>query len=362
MRIYSAVLTLLLAAAPATLHAAEPSPADRITQGSWPRTIDEARAEAEAKGKPEPGWPEQEIELARARCTQILKSIDAVAVPEAPIRQGECGAPAPVRLMSFGRNPAVAISPPPVLTCDMAAALHSWFKDAVQPLARKHLGQPVVTIESMSDYSCRNAYGRVKTRLSEHGRANALDIRGFVTQSGDMVTLLDDWGMTSREIAAAIAIEKKAAAKLAAERAAEAARAKSAQAKAPAQDEARPGAGEVAQRTLVIGPDVLNRRTLIEGLPRVTVGGGDDSSSAATGNGFGVAPSKLGGPKPPRRRTAAVPPPAPVTAASRANFLRQSHEAACRIFGTVLGPEANNAHRNHFHVDMAERTTGAFCE
>ena len=36
-------------------------------------------------------------------------------------------------------------------------------------------------------------------------------------------------------------------------------------------------------------------------------------------------------------------------------FLRDIHASACKVFGTVLGPEANNAHRNHFHVDMAKR-------
>jgi hypothetical protein len=44
------------------------------------------------------------------------------------------------------------------------------------------------------------------------------------------------------------------------------------------------------------------------------------------------------------------------------DFLRAAHRAACKTFGTVLGPEANNAHKNHFHVDMAERPRGAICE
>jgi hypothetical protein len=44
------------------------------------------------------------------------------------------------------------------------------------------------------------------------------------------------------------------------------------------------------------------------------------------------------------------------------DFLRGAHHAACRIFGTVLGPEANRAHRNHFHLDMAERKVIAICE
>jgi hypothetical protein len=39
----------------------------------------------------------------------------------------------------------------------------------------------------------------------------------------------------------------------------------------------------------------------------------------------------------------------------RAAFLRQVHDGACEIFGTTLGPEANEAHKNHFHLDMKER-------
>jgi len=27
-----------------------------------------------------------------------------------------------------------------------------------------------------------------------------------------------------------------------------------------------------------------------------------------------------------------------------------AHESACSIFGTVLGPRANKAHRDHFHL------------
>ena len=39
----------------------------------------------------------------------------------------------------------------------------------------------------------------------------------------------------------------------------------------------------------------------------------------------------------------------------RAAFLRAIHAGACQIFGTALGPEANDAHKNHFHFDMKER-------
>lgn len=36
----------------------------------------------------------------------------------------------------------------------------------------------------------------------------------------------------------------------------------------------------------------------------------------------------------------------------KAQFLRQVREGACDSFNTVLGPDYNAAHRNHFHLDM----------
>jgi len=51
------------------------------------------------------------------------------------------------------------------------------------------------------------------------------------------------------------------------------------------------------------------------------------------------------------------PPPGP-----QAQFLHEAHAAACRIFGTTLGPEGNADHRNHFHVDMAERKYKKICD
>ncbi|MFP4328867.1 MAG: extensin family protein, partial [Paracoccaceae bacterium] len=41
--------------------------------------------------------------------------------------------------------------------------------------------------------------------------------------------------------------------------------------------------------------------------------------------------------------------------------LRRMHRAACGTFGTVLGPEADRFHRNHFHFDTARHRNGAYC-
>jgi len=86
-----------------------------------------------------------------------------------------------------------------------------------------------------------------------------------------------------------------------------------------------------------------------------------------------IPPSRLGGPKgdnkdgksageakPPQPAASATLGPAPQ--APRSRFLRRAHLSACKTFGTVLGPEANDAHRNHFHIDMAERQSGSYCE
>jgi hypothetical protein len=46
--------------------------------------------------------------------------------------------------------------------------------------------------------------------------------------------------------------------------------------------------------------------------------------------------------------------PKPSVTAER-TFLHLVHAGACRHFATVLGPEANDDHRDHFHFDMGGR-------
>ena len=41
--------------------------------------------------------------------------------------------------------------------------------------------------------------------------------------------------------------------------------------------------------------------------------------------------------------------------------LRGMHAAACGPFGTVLGPNADAAHRDHFHFDTARHRKSAYC-
>jgi hypothetical protein len=350
---------------------AQPAPGK---DASWPKTLPEAKAEAEGSKNPAAiaiatEWAAADIDVANARCTQLLKSINAVTLPEAPFRQGDCGAPAPVRLVSIGRSPEVAISPPAVLTCDMVAALHTWMTRDLQPLAKKHLGSQIIKVESMSDYSCRNAYGRTKSKLSEHGHANALDIRGFITNEGQQAYVLAGWGSTQRDIAARIAVARAAEEKAATQRAV--AEAEKAAAQKPVVaggvTPAEPGtAADLVRSTIVEGTTPTKTPVPALGMVPAHLGGpkvpNDKSIGKNTVKVNAEAPAKTIGTKSKPVAQAEVDAPLIEPPTKMSHFLRAAHASACQIFGTTLGPEANNAHRNHFHVDMAPRTRSKICD
>jgi hypothetical protein len=311
-------------------------------------------------------WSDAEIAAAKARCDAILKDMAVVAIPEPAFRTGSCGAAAPMRLISIGRDPEVALSPPPVLTCEMIAGLEQWLRKDVQPLARKHLGESVIKIETMSDYSCRAAYGRKGNRLSEHGRANALDIRSFVTSKGQVTAILAEWGKTQRDVRRELAAAKAAAEKAEQIRLQAEAAAAAAKAGQPAPAATQPAIAKphiaIQTATPPVNVEELAQRAVgaLTGIVKGTIS--DDQPGAAdTGHAL-APPSRLGGPT--AEPAPAVAAPAPqVVVGKRGRFLRDVHAAACRIFGTTLGPEANEAHRNHLHVDMAVRDKlKHFCE
>lgn len=343
-------------------------------QPAWPKTLPEAKAEALPAKADE--FTAEEIASAKAHCKALLKGLDVVVVEEQPIKSGECGTPAPVQLISLGRSPQVALSPPATMTCDMVAALHKWVTQDIQPLAKKHLGAAVIGMQTMSSYSCRNAYGRRKTNLSEHGRANAVDIRAFATADARETSVLADWGPTGREIrsqiAAAQAAAKVAAEKLASDRAAAAVKTQAASGIAPSSQAPATTAAIPSTPSPAAAPSI---GTLVEGVPGIAsrLPGAAPAAEGRAGYGL-IRPSQLGGPKVVAEKPAsnkaggalALGPAEGVSDGTsqtrKAMFLREAHAAACRIFGTTLGPETNVAHKNHFHVDMAERNHGNYCE
>ena len=339
------------AAAPNREETQNPAPA----KTSSPTAAEVKRPEVQEVKAPLT-WSPTEIADAKARCAVILKKINAVAIPEPSIKEGACGAPAPVQLVSIGTKPQVSISPPAILTCEMAEALSTWVEGDLQTLAKTYLGAEIINIETMSSYSCRNAYGRVNGKLSEHGLANALDIRGFVTASAKTAYVLEDWGTPQREILARIAAQKAAAEKAAL---AQATAEKAAQTNQVAAKTAGPQSGTAkvppASTASTAGAPAagIARTTIADGIAKLTVTIPGAKTDGKTASSLGIAePDHLGGPK--EDDVAKHP--------KKTEFLHAAHEAACRIFGTTLGPEANGEHRNHFHVDMAQRKVTKICD
>jgi len=292
-----------------------------------------------AKSKPAPvtkAWSKEQITQGRQLCQQLLSKLDIIAIPEASFRKGACGTAAPVRLVAVGTSPQVVLSPPAIMTCRLAAAVHRWTTQDLQRLAKKHLKDEIIRIEVMSDYSCRNTYGRKIGKLSEHGLANALDIRGFSTASGKVVRLLSSWGPTARDIAAEKArAEETRRAQLEAERVAE--------------EEAALREAEQQNQETGVGRKKTAKQIVVKSTEKLLKVGDKLATAAKKALAKGAA---LKAPTLPLSKRIS----------QQGYFLRAAHKAACKRFGTTLGPEANHAHRNHFHVDMRARRRSNYCE
>jgi glucose/arabinose dehydrogenase len=151
------------------------------------------------KTPPPPGevptipWSDAEVAAAKAKCTEALSSIKLNYEPLAPIKQGLCGAPAPILLKTLGGDPRVEFDPPVMITCQLARALNTWLDKTVQPKAEALFGSPVAKLHNASSYACRNRYHDAYQPLSEHALANAIDIPEFVLASGERITVLGNW-------------------------------------------------------------------------------------------------------------------------------------------------------------------------
>jgi hypothetical protein len=84
----------------------------------------------------------------------------------------------------------VAISPPATLRCSFAQAIVHWVRDDVAPAATA-LGAPLRGIDNYASYDCRGRNRILGAKLSEHGKANALDMRSLKLANGKVVGLTD---------------------------------------------------------------------------------------------------------------------------------------------------------------------------
>ena len=97
-----------------------------------------------------------------------------------------------VQLMALvGDRAPVSISNLGPVRCGVAKTFGDWARFGVDRAAREILGSPVVQIETMGSYNCRNIAGT--EMRSAHARAEAIDVSGFVLADGRRIVLKRDW-------------------------------------------------------------------------------------------------------------------------------------------------------------------------
>lgn len=251
-------------------------------------------------------WSEIEISDALRACLTTLAPLRIEMDTQPPLREGNCGLAAPISIRRIGVD-KVEVQPPALVNCAMAKALDEWLVNVAQPAARETLGSPIIRLTGTSGYSCRNRNGAAGGPISEHAFGNALDVSGFVLADGRTIGLSSHWGPTAKDAKAELPAEVVTA-KLATQNAS-----------TPAGIRA-----SIGQRSGLGGPTV------------------------ATGSATPGVAATLG--------------PSTTERSKESSFLRRVHAGACGMFGTVLGPEANEAHRDHLHIDLKGRKRAGICQ
>jgi hypothetical protein len=132
-------------------------------------------------------------------CQRRLSDIATFRPLPPLVGPGECGASDAVLLETviLPDRAEVTIAPPATLRCSMAEALAAWIRDDVAPAALK-LGAPLRGLDEFDSYECRGRNQVAGAKISEHGRANAIDVGGIKLAGGRAIVLTDgnldkDW-------------------------------------------------------------------------------------------------------------------------------------------------------------------------
>jgi hypothetical protein len=103
-----------------------------------------------------------------------------------------CGGPDVVQLerIILTDDADVAVEPPATLRCETAEAVVSLVRQELAPAAAA-MGSALRAIENFDSYDCRGRNRVAGAKLSEHGLANALDIRSVRLEDGRVVRPTD---------------------------------------------------------------------------------------------------------------------------------------------------------------------------
>ena len=174
----------LCALALADVVAAQAVPLPRSRPAQAPGAQPPAAQPAEASEPEEP--PPSACRLRLTAELAVVQSAPAV------VARGECGIEDGVRLEAvFLRDKTrVALTPPAIVRCTFAEALVQWVREDLAPAVRT-LGAPLRSLDNYAAYDCRGRNRIVGAKLSEHGKANAIDVRSVKLANGTVVGLTD---------------------------------------------------------------------------------------------------------------------------------------------------------------------------
>jgi hypothetical protein len=145
-----------------------------------------ATAPDEKTAEPKTPPPPSACRLALTEAIAIAPSIPDIH------GAGGCGGEDLVRLEAvvLPDGHQAALKPVAILRCKMASAIADWVRSDIAPLA-KNLGSSLAALDNFDSFECRGRNRVVGAQLSEHGRANALDVRSFKFADGRTVSLTD---------------------------------------------------------------------------------------------------------------------------------------------------------------------------
>jgi hypothetical protein len=166
--------------------ASDKAPSDRSEPG--PAAEKEPAAES-----PKPAEQAAPAAPQPSACRLALTEAIAIA-PSIPDIHGTggCGGEDLVRLEAIvlADKRQVSVKPAAILRCTMATSIADWIRTDIAPLAQ-NLGGEIGLLDNFDSFECRGRNRVVGALLSEHGRANALDVRAFKLTNGRSVSLTD---------------------------------------------------------------------------------------------------------------------------------------------------------------------------
>jgi hypothetical protein len=178
-----------------------PEEAPKASDEAAPETDDKPSAERPSPDKPsadQPGAnkpaesappPEKQASACRLALTEEVAIAPSIPDIRGP---GACGGEDLVRLEAIvlPDKRKVAVKPAAILRCTMASAIADWVRKDVVPLAAS-LGSTISDLDNFDSFECRGRNRVVGAMLSEHGKANAIDVRAIKLANGQSIGLTD---------------------------------------------------------------------------------------------------------------------------------------------------------------------------